>query len=119
MDRHRPGARVVVLACLIALGAVACRTTGQKPDYVQPTPASSPSPAPSGPSTSTSAAFMAPFTITQPAGWLVGYTHPDIENIYLPMGPDEGPRVGIDVEEVSRVIKDPCAHGEDYIDIGP
>ena len=119
MDRQQPGTRVLVLACLLVVALAACRTTGQKPDYVQPTPTPTPSPSPSGPTTYTSTAFLEPFTITKPAGWLVGYTHPDMENLYVPMGPDQGPRAGIDVQEVSRVIKDPCGHGEYYVDIGP
>lgn len=119
MDGLGPRVRTLALGGLLAITLAACRTTGQKPDYIQPTPSPTPSPSPSGPTTYASTAFVEPFTITRPAGWLVGYTQPDVENIYLPMGPNEGPRSGIDVEEVGQVLKDPCGHGPNNIDIGP
>jgi hypothetical protein len=71
MDRPRRSTRAVALGGLITVALAACRTTGQKPDYVQPTPtpAQTASPSPSGPTAYTSTSFELPFTITLPAGW--------------------------------------------------
>jgi len=63
-------------------------------------------------------AFNEPFTITLPAGWLIGDQSPDMFSFYLPMGPQQGPRLGIDVQEVSKVFGDPCAHNPAEIDAG-
>jgi len=136
MDRLRPNARALALGSLMILALAGCRTTGQKPDYVQPTPTPTttpstapsapaatsasvaPSPSPSGPTAYTSTSFDQPFTITLPAGWLIGDQDPNMVSFYLPMGPNEGPRLGVDIQEVSQVLKDPCGHGPNYIDPG-
>jgi len=121
MDRLRRTTRAVALGGLIAVALAACRTTGQKPDYFQPTPTPAPtaSPSPSGPTAYTSTSFELPFTITLPAGWRVGDQDADMTSFYLPMGPNEGPRLGLDVQLVSQVLKDPCGHGPNYVDPGP
>ena len=121
MDRLRRTTRAVALGGLIAVALTACQTTGQKPDYFQPTPTPAPtaSPSRSGPTAYTSTSFELPFTITLPAGWRVGDQDADMTSFYLPMGPNEGPRLGLDVQLVSQVLKDPCGHGPTYVDPGP
>jgi hypothetical protein len=130
MDRLRPSTRAVVLGGLMALAVAGCRTTGQKPDYVQPTPTPTQTPSasplstpaasssPLGPTAHTSTTFEQPFTITLPPGWLIGDQDPNMVSFYLPMGPNQGPRLGVDIQEVSQVLKDPCGHGPTYTDPG-
>jgi len=76
------------------------------------------SPSPAGPKTFTSSSFDQPFTITLPEGWQIGDQAPDMAAFYLPMGPDQGPREGIDIQEVPQVFEDPCAHQPERLDPG-
>jgi len=105
MDRLRPNARALALGSLMILALAGCRTTGQKPDYVQPTPTPTttpstapsapaatsasvaPSPSPSGPTAYTSTSFDQPFTITLPEGWQIGDQAPDMAAFYCGLDP--------------------------------
>jgi hypothetical protein len=71
-------------------------------------PAETPTPAPTGPTAFSSVVFDRPFTITLPAGWVTGDQESDMSSLFLPMGPDQGPRLGLDIQEVPQVFKDPC-----------
>ena len=134
MDRRRAGGRVAALGALMIVTLAACGGTSQSsPSAAAPTaaataapgataaatatPAPSPSPSPSGPTAFTSTAFDQPFAITLPAGWVVGDQAADMSSFFLPMGPDQGPRLGVDIQEVSKVLQDPCDTGS--VDIDP
>ena len=127
MAWHRIGARTGSVGVVIILAAAACGGTGQgttgQTQVSTPVPSaaaaltspptrtpvsSTPSPSPAGPTTFKSAVFDQPFTITLPPGWIVGEQAVDMASFFLPMGPDLGPRLGIDIQEVPRVFKNPC-----------
>ena len=133
MDRRRAGGRVAALGALLIVTLAACGGTSQaSPSAAAPTTAATaapsataaatatpaPSPSPSGPTAFTSTAFDQPFAITLPAGWVVGDQAADMSSFFLPMGPDQGPRLGVDIQEVSKVLQDPCDPGSVDIDPG-
>jgi len=120
---HLPHRRSVVrsfaVATLLSAAVSGCGGAGQAPPSASAPPApASPAPSPSGPTTFTSTAFDQPFAVTLPAGWIVGDQAADMAAFFLPMGPDEGPRLGLDVQEVSKVQKDPCDTGSSDVDPG-
>lgn len=120
MNSSRQTAGTALLATLMGVVVAACGGTGQATTSAATRPALgtvAPS-ASSGPTGFTSTAFDQPFTITLPAGWTVGDQVADMASFYLPIGPGQGPRLGIDVQEVSKVFKDPCDTASVEIDAG-
>lgn len=128
MHPDRPGTRRFAILALMAAALTACGGTGQAsapttastatgtPPPVA-TAALTPSSSPSGPTAFISASFDQPFTVMLPPGWIVGEQAADMAGFLLPLGPDEGPRLGLDIQEVTQVLKNPCDTGS--IDIDP
>jgi hypothetical protein len=66
----------------------------------------------------TASSFSEPFTIELPPDWEVGDHADDMAAFYLPMGPNQGPRLGVDVQTVSQVFQDPCDTASATVDPG-
>ena len=99
--------RVGLICVVMVLSISACRVTGSAVSTSHSSATATPSAAPSGPSAFSPTAFDRPFTITLPAGWVVGDQAPDMSSLYLP-GVGQAPGLAIDVQEVSNVFTDPC-----------
>ena len=118
MYHRRLASRTALFAALTAVMLSACGGTGSAAS-TPPSAASTPTAGPSESTAFASTAFDRPFTLTLPAGWVVGEQSADMSSMFLPMGPNQGPRLGLDIQEVSKVFKDPCDPQSSDIDPGP
>ena len=139
MQRHRHAQKIAALAAVTTVALAACGGTGSTaaapttaaasptvsppatptlPNVTPTLPAETPTTGPSGSTVYSSLVFDRPFTITLPAGWVTGDQESDMSSLFLPMGPDQGPRLGLDIQEVPQVFKDPCDPQSTHISAG-
>lgn len=101
-------AAVAVMAgCGSGSGATPAPTSAASTTGPTPTAAAVPTPAPSGLTKYTTKAFDVPFSVMLPAGWKIGVDDPGMFTAYL-LTTGDVPDVGLDVQIVPVVHKDPC-----------